>query len=271
MQDSNIITSRDNSRLKRARAVRAGRERSLLFIEGVRLAEEALRSPIKVTETFFTEHFAASSRGRSLLKDLAAIPTSMYQVGDQLFDSISDTNSAQGILLLAERPLFAGPELAVTKECQTPIVLLHQVNTPSNLGAIIRTAEAAGVPQLILTSGSADPFSPKSLRASMGSAFRVPIITGATFDQLITLARSNGLAVTGSDISGTTTYTDVDWTVPRLIIFGSEAHGLSEDEKACIDDLITIPMDEPVESLNLAVAAGIILFEAARQLRQLPA
>ena len=99
----------------------------------------------------------------------------------------------------------------------------------------------------------------------MGSAFRLPIIEKWTFDDAIAWARSRGMVTTAADISGSTNYTDIDWTVPRLVVFGSEAHGLDEEELRMIDEKIIIPMGNEVESLNLAVSSGIILFEAKRQ------
>ena len=99
----------------------------------------------------------------------------------------------------------------------------------------------------------------------MGSAFRLPIVEKQTFDEAIEWARSQGLVTTAADISGSQSYTDIDWTTPRLIVFGSEAHGLEERELAIIDEKIIIPMENEVESLNLAVSSGIILFVAKRQ------
>jgi tRNA G18 (ribose-2'-O)-methylase SpoU len=100
----------------------------------------------------------------------------------------------------------------------------------------------------------------------MGSAFRLGILEGASIDDAVSVAHRQGSIVTGASLDGAASYLEIDWSRPRLLIFGSEAHGLTEDEKSHLDEVIRIPMASDVESLNLAVSAGIILFEAKRQL-----
>jgi TrmH family RNA methyltransferase len=257
MNDNDAIASRDNTKLKLARSVRDGREPSLIFIEGIRLFDEAVRSGLDI------QHVLISSDVSDPVK-LAELPVTQrstaVKVASRLFDSISDTASSQGVLALAAKPIHRVPDLPFGL-----MVLLHNVNNPSNLGAVVRTAEAAGVAGLITTTGSADAFSPKALRASMGSAFRLPIVEGLDFDDAIAWARKRGLVSTAADISGESSYLEVDLKIPRLVIFGSEAHGLDDRELASIDEKILIPMENEVESLNLAVSSGIILFEAKRQ------
>jgi len=257
MNEAEVITSRDNAKLKLARAVRDGREASLMFIEGVRLFEEAIRSGLDIHHVLISSDVSEPGK----LAELPVTPrASVAKVPSRLFDSIADTKNSQGVIALAAKP---SSRLEDVPHGLT--VLLHRVNNPSNLGAVIRTAEAAGVACLITTTGSADAFSPKSLRASMGSAFRLPIIEGIDFDGVIGWASHRQLVSTVADISGSASYSDVDWSIPRLVVFGSEAHGLSERELESIDEKILIPMENEVESLNLAVSSGIILFEAKRQ------
>lgn len=252
MPESEVIRSRDNSRLKFARAVRDGREPDLIFIEGIRLVHEAIRSGVKLEQVFVSEGFDPAAKKPSLVD--------WTWVDRRLFDSVADTENSQGIIAIARRP-----QTSIERMRDGLVLLLHRVNNPSNLGAVVRTAEAAGCAGLITTNGSADAFSPKALRSSMGSAFRLPIVEKWTFDDLIAWASSKGLVTTAADISGSTNYTDLDWTVPRLLVFGSEAHGLNEGELSMIDERIIIPMENEVESLNLAVSSGVILFEAKRQ------
>jgi TrmH family RNA methyltransferase len=257
MNESDIITSRDNAKLKLARAVRDGREPSLIFIEGIRLFDEAVKSGLDI------RHVLISSDVSDPVK-LAELPVTqrftVAKVASRLFDSIADTASSQGVIAIAAKP--------VSKFESIPLglnVLVHKINNPSNLGAVVRTAEAAGVAGLITSTGSADAFSTKALRASMGSAFRLPIVEHVDFSDAIAWARERGLVSTAADVSSQLSYSDLDWNVPRLLVFGSEAHGLNERELASIDEKILIPMENEVESLNLAVSSGIILFEAKRQ------
>jgi TrmH family RNA methyltransferase len=119
---------------------------------------------------------------------------------------------------------------------------------------------------VIVSENSADPFSAKALRGSMGSAFRLPIWVNASYKDAFEWARSNGFSTVGSSINASRTYTDLDWKQRRLLILGSEARGIEPEIAAQLTESVTIPMSEKVESLNLAVAAGIIVFEARRQI-----
>lgn len=250
MDREQAIESRDNSKLKLARGVRDGRESSLIFVEGTRLVEEALSSNVNCR--FLLASTAYDNRFDKLPE--------LYRVEAAIFSSIADTENSQGIIAIAERPKHS-----LEHSPGGLVVLLHRVNNPSNLGAVVRTSEAAGAVGLITTNGAADAFSPKALRASMGSAFRLPIVERIGFGDAIEWARSHGLVTIAADNAGFVNYTDIDWTVPRLVVFGSEAHGLGERELELIDEKIVIPMENEVESLNLAVSSGIVLFEAKRQ------
>jgi tRNA G18 (ribose-2'-O)-methylase SpoU len=146
------------------------------------------------------------------------------------------------------------------------VILLHQINNPANLGAILRTCEAVNIAGVILTTNSADAFSPKALRGAMGASLRLPIWMGADFFEVLDWARTKDLISVSADVNAARSYLEIDWIKPRLLIFGSEAHGLSAKEKETIDESLLIPMENKVESLNLAVSCGVILFEAKRQI-----
>jgi TrmH family RNA methyltransferase len=257
-----IITGRDNQKLKFARSVRDGRETAYIFLEGARLAGEALRSGISIVETLVSESFWAKNNENVL-------PASAVTVADRIFDSITETKTSQGIIIIAKRPVTSIEAIngSVKSERGIPVVIfLNEINNPANLGAILRTAEAAGVRGVVTSPKSADVFSPKALRAAMGASLRMPIYENAGLDEMLGWAVGNGFVSTAADIAGKTSYIRNDWIKPRLLVFGSEAHGLSDAEKEKIDELITIPMENEVESLNLAVSCGIILFEAKRQI-----
>ncbi len=179
--------------------------------------------------------------------------------------SIADTKNPQGIVMIAEKPELAKGQIKASSDQASLVVLLHEANNPANVGSILRTAEAGGVAGVILTIGSADPFSTKSIRASMGAAFRLPIWYGADFNQALNWANGNGMITTAADINAKTNYTDIDWNQPRLLVFGSEAHGLSGEELDLAAEHITIAMKNETESLNLSVSAGIMIFESLRQ------
>lgn len=263
------ITSRDNPKLKNARKTRAGRVDDAIFIEGLRLSEECLHSSLVVLDCFYSESFCQNPRGAELISSFAKNDVGLYELSDSLIDSISDTKHSQGIVVIARKP-YTGKELLENSIWEKPgriplFILFDKINNPSNFGAIFRTAEAAGVCGVIATKGSCDPFSAKSLRASMGAAFRLPVWQDCELLEAIVWAKDHEMSTICADIEGANNYFEIDWSKPRLLIFGSEAHGLTSDAKACIEESVTIPMENQVESLNLAVSAGIILFEANRQ------
>lgn len=266
MDQPQKINSRDNARIKNARAVRDGREAAQIFIEGWRLSEEAVSSNLAITEVFLVEGSEHHERHKSLVERLSTRNLDAIEISEPVSRSLSDTRSPQGIFIIAERPgAGLGAVETAFGESSRIAILLDRVNNPSNLGAIVRTAEAAGAACVFVSQGSADAFSPKALRASMGSAFRLPIVEDCDLSDVIRWAAEQKAVTTGATVNGGTPYIDIDWSLKRLLMFGSEANGIGDDELGKLDELIRIPMIHGVESLNLAVACGVILFEAKRQ------
>jgi TrmH family RNA methyltransferase len=260
------VTSRDNSLLRQARAVRDGKTKDLIFVEGLRLCEEALRSKLSIEAIIYSEELAEKQRAASAIEQLAGIAKRSASISEKLLESISYTKTPQGIVALAKRP--ESGEASVAKLGDRPlIVVMHQVNNPVNVGAVIRTAEAAGASAAIATMNTSDPFSPKALRGAMGSAFRLPVWTGPTYDEVIHWCRSRSIETVSADAESNISFTDIDWTSAHALIVGPESIGLSASEVEATDVSVRIPMKGSVESLNVSVAAGILLFEAARQRR----
>ncbi len=268
MNKTEKITSRGNKKLKNARKTRDGKIPAQIFIEGTRLTEEALKSNLEIAEGFITKKFEKSERGKVIRAALDAKGIAIYELSEDLFESIGDTGHPQGVALICERPSSEKTDLESKLRFEPaglPLVLfLKDTNNPSNLGAIFRTAEAAGAAGIIVSRDSADVFSPKSLRSAMGSSLRLPLWTGATLDEARLWAGERQMVTTAADIDSDVSYLDIDWRKPRLLVFGSEAFGLEEDERSALDEIISIPMKNGVESLNLAVSCGIILFEGER-------
>ena len=258
------IISRDNEQLKLARRIRDGRDDTKIFLEGVRLISEAAKARIATERVFVASSFLDELSEPEINTWLR--PRHIFEVSDSTLQSIADTNNAQGIIAIADRPVTGPDQIPPVSTRVTPVVVfLNRINNPSNLGAVIRAAEAAGVAGVITSEGSADVMSPKALRAAMGSSLRLPLWTDASLDDALAWATSQKLRTIAADISGEKSYTDVDWQIPRMVLFGSEAHGFDESELEKIDEKMVIPMEKDVESLNLAVATGVILFEARRQ------
>jgi TrmH family RNA methyltransferase len=262
------ITSRDNQKLKFARQVRDGRERDFVFVEGARLAEEVLKAHLSIKEVFFTEAFAETERGRSFLNAIETKSENVTEVADKVFDSIADTKTSQGIIVICEKPETGETVVSANllkRNLRHPlVVLLHEINNPNNLGAILRTAEAVDVSGVILTRNSADVFSAKAVRGAMGASLRIPLWTNADFAKVLEWSREKNLKSICADVNAEKSYTEIDWNTARLLVFGSEAHGLSEFERDAVDESLLIPMANGVESLNVSVACGIVLYEARR-------
>jgi TrmH family RNA methyltransferase len=278
-----VITSRDNPLVKRARAVRDGKIQEQIFIEGVRLAEEAARSALSIQDVLYTERLALDERGKRLLQALTISSKRATPVSEKVLASVSDTKTPQGVVVLAARPAgdrgwgsVDDPErnraLQDASAQATPpaphpplIVIMHRINNPSNAGAIVRAAEAAGATGALTTEGTADLYSPKALRGAMGSTFRLPLREGVRFDDALSWCASRGIRTISMAAAPTRAYTEIDWTGAHALIVGEEGAGLEGYEIAAADEAVHIPMRPPVESLNVAVAAAIVLYEAARQ------
>lgn len=272
------ITSRQNPLVKRFRRVRAGSEHHHVFLEGVRLIEDAIAAGAHFETVAFTSSLETSERGLRLMDELQKIPCRGAHVPPQVMEAIADTESPQGIAAIVSRPFY---ELAeVFAERPTLVIIADGLQDPGNLGTIIRTAEAACANCLVTTRDTVDPFNQKALRASMGSALRLPIVMDASRADVLKLCRERGLTLIGTRTSPsrkpvmiedaaraerTHAYTDADLTVPLAFILGREASGIAEETAADADQFVYIPMSAHIESLNVSAAAAILLYEAARQ------
>jgi RNA methyltransferase, TrmH family len=247
-----MITSAANPKLKLARSVREGREPELLFIEGERLAEDAVLSGCKITLALHQAQ--PSSRAAAVLERLHGVEA--WPVVNELLAAASDTKHTQGLILLAQRP-----RATLAAACAGALTLvLDAVQDPGNVGTLMRTAEAAGATGIVLLPGTADPWSPKVLRSAMGSAFRLPIAS-CSVEQL--LAQGLSLIVTtGVDAIA---HTALAWPEQAALVLGNEGNGISPQLMAAAQHRICIPMAGKVESLNVAAAGAVLMFEAARQ------
>lgn len=260
-----IITSRANTLAKHARAVRDGHTHESIFIEGVRLCEDAVAAlDLRLTYAIYTARLAATERGGCLLALIRGRGVRVVEATEDVFASLADTRNSQGVLLIAGRPATGGERLRVDDTRAPLIVVLHGVAHPANAGAILRAAEAAGATGVIATRGTCDLFNPKALRGAMGSSFRLPLWTDAAVEAVAEWCAGHGIESFALDARGEGTHTDVDWTRPAALVVGAEGAGLADAAELRATRL-RIPMREPVESLNAAVALGVVLYEAARQ------
>lgn len=264
------LTSSDNAKVKLAKEVRDGRDKSRIFVEGARLLRELISSDLQIELCFYTRNAKTDPNLSYIFERLIKLQVNMYEISDKLLRSMSDTVSPQGMIVIANRKerSISGIKGHLLRSISDRLPLwlfLFEINNPSNLGAILRTAYAAGAAGVIVSAKSTDAFSPKSIRASMGTAFELPIYENATAREMVNICKEIGMKASSADVNASRDYTQINWKQPRLLVFGSEAHGVSDEILSLMDETFKIPMQNSVESLNLAVSAGIILFEARRQ------
>lgn len=256
-----LITSTSNDRIKYAKGVRDGHEPHLIFVEGERLVEECVRSGLTICSCYHPPE--PSERTRAILKTLSAKGVPMNETQDRILAAISDTVTPQGIIVIAERPVTS---LEKAMSSPAPLLIgLDRVQDPGNLGTLVRTAEAAGASGVIALPGSADAFSPKTLRSAMGSVFRLPVVTAITVADVLAACRQYGIHTVAAAGTGEEVHYAYDWTQPTLLWLGNEARGVDPSLMTACDVRLRIPLQAGVESLNVASAGAAMLFEAVRQ------
>jgi len=257
-----MISSTSNPTIKHIRVLQAKRRareaEGVFVLEGVRLVEEAVKAGVKAKLVLHTEDLDA--RGRAALDQLARLGAEVQAVTPAVMAAASDTQTPQG--LLAVVPLVSPFTRSVQPSAFSFALVLDRLSDPGNLGAILRTADAAGVQAVFLAPGTVDAHNPKVLRAAMGAHFHLPILE-AQWDDL--RERLAGLSVWRAEVHEGIAYQRVDWRGPCGLIVSSEAEGPSAEALAFTPRRVHIPMPGQAESLNAAVAAGVLLFEAARQ------
>jgi TrmH family RNA methyltransferase len=261
--DEEIVRSRTNPLFKRLRALKSGaRGGELCLLEGPRLVDEALVSGVAITEAAASPRAEARGTSAATLAALRERAVPVRRLTESLLASLSETETSQGLVALARRPAFDEERLYDG----TPLVLVAMgIQDPGNLGGLLRTAEAAGATGAYLTEGSADPLSWKALRGSMGSALRLPHVRGLAASAVLDRLAERGIRVLAATVDGETRYDTVDLAIPVALLFGPEGAGLPESVARRASARLRIPLVSRVESLNVGVAAGLLLFEAARQ------
>ncbi len=255
-----MITSVRNERVKyiRSLARRRVRQREGRFlVEGTRLVSEVVRAGVEPALVLYTESWAALPDAQPLLPLLGTAAEGAWLVSDNVLAACADTEAPQGVLAVVP---------FVSMEPRSgPVLILDQLRDPGNLGTVLRSAEAAGVGQVLLAPDTVDLYNPKVVRGAMGAHFRLPV---ADLDWPAIGRRVAGRAVWLADAAGEVAYDAVDWRAPSALIVGGEAAGAGQEASALAAGRVSIPMAGATESLNAAMAATVILFEMARQRRR---
>lgn len=256
------ITSTSNPRIKEIRKLNNRKERSesgLAYIEGLRIVIEAFEQNIEIDTLITCPSLLISEAGNKMVTDFASSAGDrIIEVNEPVFRQLSGKDGPQGLAAVIRQKWSNLAELDL-KTIRT-IVALDQVADPGNLGTILRTADASGVSAIILLDNTTDPYDPASIRASMGALFDLPLIK-CSLDEFITWKTENKLYVTGAAGSSKTSYHFAHYPRPMVLLMGSERHGLTQSHLDVCDQVVSIPMQGRSDSLNLAMATGIILYE----------
>ncbi len=260
-----MISSTTNTKIKSVLALRdkskVRKERGAFIIEGSRSVYELTKE--NCLELYVSEHFLQQADAQEKER-LAQLCPTYETVTDTVFGRLSDTRTPQGILAVAKMPEHTLQELQRTASL---LLLLERIQDPGNMGTLLRSAEAAGVTGVIVSEDSADIFQPKVVRATMGSLMRLPIVRTKDFIRTVKELQEEGIALYAAALSGAVPYDKADWNRPCGVMIGNEGAGLSKEAQEAATKTVQIPMAGAVESLNAAVAASVLLFEAARQRR----
>ena len=251
-----MITSLQNEKVRLARALQSQakirRKEGKIALEGVRLIRDACERGNNPEYILYTP----GSANEQLIADLQQQGMTLVAVSDEVMRHVSDTQQPQAVVGVFPMP---APVLPVNPE---RVLIIDSIRDPGNMGTMLRTAAAAGVQAGLLSPDCADPYNPKTLRGGMGAHFRIPIAECSWQD---IAAYCDRLHIYLADSRGEIRYDEADWSAPWALIIGSEAHGAGDDAGHLAIARVYIPLAAETESLNAAVAAGVILFEAQRQ------
>ncbi len=235
-----------------------------IALEGPNLLREALKAGLKPEVVFWTGDYY-KSEGGELFKDLPPV-TQQVVLSSKLFKSIASTKTPQAVAAIV--PFDYKQWMPSVKGLQLKLVMiLDRLRDPGNMGTLIRTAAAAGVDSVFYSRGSVDPYSPKVLRSTAGSIFHLPVLKAEKPLEMIRELKKNGFSVAAATAHQGVNLWEANFDHKTALIVGNEAGGLDKSLLDAVDLKVTIPLAEPVESLNAAVASAVILFEIIRRRR----
>lgn len=250
------------SRLSR----RKYREREGRFvIEGARIVADAINAGWPVEALFHSEAFINERSGREILDSAVRSGIPALEVEAHLLEGLSGTETPQGLIAVVKKVEHSLRDVLGWGTGKPLILVIEGVQDPGNLGTLIRCADAAGVNGVVIFRGTVDLFNPKTLRSTAGSIFHLPVLYEKEDMDVINFFRRAGLQVVVGSPSAKKQIQEVDFTVPTLLAVGNEGRGASPVLVSRADHVVCIPMPGRAESLNVAVAAGIMLYEAIRQ------
>ena len=266
-----MITSTANQQVKNIIALtkkaKERKKQNLFVVEGTKMVQEAKKEWIYAV--YVSETYARNPENEQLiltLKQESEKGVYGFEVfSDSVFKSVSDTQTPQGILALIKMPSYEWD--ALTKKKPALLLVLDSVQDPGNLGTMIRTGEGAGITGVIMNKTTVDLFNPKTIRSTMGSIYRVPFYIADDLPERLKKLKKEGVLLFAAHLKGEKMYDAFSYTGDCGFLIGNEGNGLSDEIARLADTYIKIPMEGKVESLNAAIAASLLLYEANRQRR----
>jgi len=259
------ITSPSNERIKRLVRLRTRRERDRsgrFVVEGYRELRRAVEGDVEVTELYVCPDLFLGSNEPSLVEAAAAAGAEVVAVAPGPFRKASYRDRPEGLLAVARQ--FPTDLERLDPSAPALLLVAEAIEKPGNLGTMLRTAEAAGADAVVVCEPTTDPFNPNVVRASLGTLFRVPLAIASTGETVAWL-RERGIRSLAATPAGAVPHFEADMTGPVAVVVGSEQYGLTDAWLHGADERVVIPMPGSVDSLNAAMSAGILLFEAVRQ------
>jgi len=260
-----IISSTQNSLIKEIKSLKLKKyreEKDLYYIEGIKFVDEAIKEGVEILKVLISDKLYLVKGGQEIVEKVEALPIEEFIMSEKLFKVISDTENPQGIIAVIKSKKY---QLSEIIRSDNFLVILDSIQDPGNLGTIIRTADAAGVTGIIISDGSVDLHNSKVLRSTMGSIFHVPIYHSADLLETIKSLKEAGIKIYSTHLSAKTNYSELEYSNNIGVVIGNESNGVSEEVRLQSDLLFKIDMHGKAESLNAAVAAGLIMFEIARK------
>lgn len=256
-----IITSRQNPKVRQARALRQRKQRSkqgLFLVEGIRHIGEAADAGALLEYVLYAPDLLTSDYAHTLIAQLQERNVSCHAVANEVFATLTNKDNPQGILAVAVQQTTSLEQLDPHNFPWG--VALVSPQDPGNIGTILRTIDAAGASGLVLLDSAADPYHPTAVRASMGALFWHSLVR-TSFGEFATWARQHKYHIYGSSARGGTNYRAIEsYQFPTILLLGNERHGLTLEQAALCEQMICLPMRGKATSLNLAVAAGVLLY-----------
>lgn len=271
----NIIKLRDKSKVRN--------EQGLFIAEGSRMVLETPKTLLK--ELYISEEFLSDSEKKSEVEGYLSVTldglrseeyletffddntVKIFLVANDIMKLISDTTTPQGILAVIEQKRYMLEDILEASKVPS-LIILEKLQDPGNLGTILRTAEGAGISGIVMSRDTVDPFSPKVIRSTMGSMYRVPFFIADDICDTINVIKKTGVKVFAAHLKGEKYYDELDFRGASAFLIGNEGNGLSDEVASLADTYLKIPMEGQLESLNAAMAAGILMYETSRQRRQ---